>query len=192
MDKLDEKMDKVLEERTAELHAHDDESGDGRINSKDLKLQLDRVEAQLELQDQQNRALLKGQRVRLWLTVGIAVVLLAAVVFLWVRVNQAYADIHETSTQVNALAGRLQESMAELDNEELAAMMEDLPAITEKLSALDVDALNEVLTRMPALMDAVTELQEKVAALQSVLDSLKGGLSGIGSGIGGLFGLGGA
>lgn len=192
MDKLDEKMDKALEERTAELHAHDDESGDGHVNSRDLKLQLDRIEAQLQLQDQQNRALLKGQRVRLWMTVGIAVVLCAAVVFLWVRVNQAYADILETSAQVNALAGRLQESLATLDNEELTAMMEDLPVITEKLSALDVDALNEVLTRMPALMDAVTELQEKVAGLQGVLDGLKSGLSGIGSGLGGLFGMGGA
>ena len=190
-DKLDKEMDEALAGRVAELHAGDDESGDGRVNSKDMKIQLDRIEAQLELQDKQNRALLKGQRVRLWVSVGIAAILCAAVVFLWMRVNQAYADIHETSTQVNELAGRLQESLAELDNEELAAMMQNLPAISEKISSLDVDALNEVLTRMPALMDSITEMQEKIAGLQSMMDGLSNFGSSIGSGIGGLFGLGG-
>lgn len=194
-DKLDREMDATLAGRVAELHAGDDESGDGRVNSKDMKIQLDRIEAQLELQDRQNRALLKGQRVRLWLSVGIALVLCAAVVFLWQRVNQAYADIRETSAQVNELAGRLQESLAELDNEELAAMMQNLPAISEKLSNVDVDALNEVLTRMPALMDTITEIQDKITGLQDMMDGLREGFgnfgSNIGSGIGGLFGLGG-
>ena len=185
MDKLDAKMDEKLNERVAELHARDDESGDGRVNSKDLKLQLDRIEAQLELQDKQNRALLKGQRVRLWLAIGIAVVLCAAVALLWVRVNQAYADIHETSTQVNELAARLQESLAELDSEELTALLNSLPDLTAKLAGVDVDALNEVLTRMPALMDTVTDLQDRVSGLQGIMDGFKGGLGNLFGGFGG-------
>ena len=76
-------------------------------------------------------------------------------------------------------------------------MMQNLPAISEKLSSLDVDALNEVLTRMPALMDTITEMQDKLTGLQGMMDGLREGLAGIGSGIGsgigngigGLFGL---
>ena len=40
----------------AALNATDDETGDGKVDALDLKHQLDRMEAQLELQDQQNRA----------------------------------------------------------------------------------------------------------------------------------------
>ena len=180
---LNEQMDKQLAERVAALHAGDDESGDGKINIADL--QLDRVEAQLELQDKQNRALLRGQRVRLWMTVCFALVLAAAVAFLWYKVDEGYNSILQTSTQVNELAGRVQESMAELDSEELSQMMEDLPAITEKLSALDVDSLNEVLSRLPALMDLISDLQGRIEALQGALGGIG---SGISNGLSSLFG----
>ncbi len=177
MDDLDKRTDEALTVRVADLHAHDDESGDGRITAADMKLQLDRIEAQLGLQDQQNRALLRGQRVRFWLTLALALLLCGVVAFLWVRVNDAYAEILQTTSDVNALAGRLQQSLDTLDNEDLEGLMQDLPVIADKISALDVDALNDVLNRLPALVDAVTDLQQRVKSIQDWF-----------SGLGGLFG----
>ena len=56
MEKLNKQMDDALNTKVAALNATDDETGDGKVDALDLKHQLDRVEAQLELQDQQNRA----------------------------------------------------------------------------------------------------------------------------------------
>ena len=50
-EKLDRKMDEQLETRVAELTANNDETGDGKLDAADLKAQLNRIEAQLELQD---------------------------------------------------------------------------------------------------------------------------------------------
>ena len=50
---------------------------DGRIDLADLKHQLDRLEAQLALQDRQNRTLLRNQRLRM--AVGGAVLVLVCV-----------------------------------------------------------------------------------------------------------------
>ena len=179
MDKLDARMDQALAAKVTALHAGDDESGDGRIDLADLKLQLDRVEAQLELQDKQNRALLRGQRLRLALTLLLTAVLCAAVVFLGRRVNAAYDDILQTSRQVNELAARVQDSLDTLDTGELDALVQSLPEITDKLSKVDVDALNEVLTRMPALMDTIADVQGKIADLQRLMNSFTSGLGGL-------------
>ena len=56
MEKLTKQMDDALNTKVAALNATDDETGDGKVDALDLKHQLDRVEAQLELQDQQNRS----------------------------------------------------------------------------------------------------------------------------------------
>ena len=56
MEKLNKQMDDALNTKVAALNATDDETGDGKVDALDLKHQLDRMEAQLELQDQQNRA----------------------------------------------------------------------------------------------------------------------------------------
>lgn len=40
-----------------------------------------------------------------------------------------------------------------------------MPDLVDKLSAIDVDALNAVLTKLPALMDAVTELQTQFESI---------------------------
>lgn len=62
MEKLNKQMDDALNTKVAALNATDDETGDGKVDALDLKHQLDRVEAQLELQDQQNRALLRSPK----------------------------------------------------------------------------------------------------------------------------------
>ena len=61
MEKLNKQMDDALNTKVAALNATDDETGDGKVDALDLKHQLDRVEAQLELQDQQNRAAAVGR-----------------------------------------------------------------------------------------------------------------------------------
>ena len=43
--------DRALQARVQQLQAGDDETGDGKVDIADLKRQLDRIEAQLELQD---------------------------------------------------------------------------------------------------------------------------------------------
>ena len=51
-------MDDQLKNRVAELNRANDENRDGRLDAADLKAQLNRIEAQLELQDQQNRGII--------------------------------------------------------------------------------------------------------------------------------------
>ena len=58
-EKLNRKMDEQLASRVAELDAHNDETGDGKLDAADLKAQLNRIEAQLELQDEQNRGIIE-------------------------------------------------------------------------------------------------------------------------------------
>ena len=60
----DQAMDEALKKKVAQLQSGDDETGDGVIDAADLKAQLDRIEAQLELQDAQNRTLLRHSRLR--------------------------------------------------------------------------------------------------------------------------------
>lgn len=167
MEKMNRAMDEQLKARTAALQAADDETGDGRVDWADMKKQLDRIEAQLELQDQQNRRLLHNQRLRLALTCVLAVLLAAAVGLLWYRTNQAYQEILAACDQVNQLSGTVQSSLDALDPEELQAMVEDLPQITEQLKSVDVDALNSVLTRLPDLMDNVAAIQQQIDAINA-------------------------
>ena len=53
---------------------------------------------------------------------------------------------------MNELAATLQASLDSVDPEALDSMMQDLPQITEQLKRIDVDALNTVLDKLPALM----------------------------------------
>jgi len=176
MEKTNRAMDDALQAKVAELTAHNDETGDGRLDAADLKAQLNRIEAQLELQDKQNRRLLQGQRVRLILTCCVSILLLFAAVFLWVRTNAAYQEILQSCAQVNEIAGTLQNSLETLDPEELDAIMQDLPEITSQLRSIDVDALNDVLSRLPATMDSITSLQEQ---LKGIADRFSSGLGGL-------------
>ena len=151
MEKLNKQMDDALNTKVAALNATDDETGDGKVDALDLKHQLDRVEAQLELQDQQNRALLGG---------------------LLLRFNTAYNQVITTCAQVNEIAGTLQDSLAKLDTEQLDSMMQTLPDIADKLSQIDVDALNDVMAKLPATMDAVAQLQQQLNSVASFLGNV--------------------
>ena len=55
--------------RVDELTRANDENQDGRLDAADLKAQLNRIEAQLELQDQQNRGIIANQHKRMILSV---------------------------------------------------------------------------------------------------------------------------
>ena len=172
MEKLNKQMDDALNTKVAALNATDDETGDGKVDALDLKHQLDRVEAQLELQDQQNRALLRSQKRLLWAAIAIVVVLCLIMGGLLLRFNTAYNQVITTCAQVNEIAGTLQNSFAKLDTEQLDSMMQTLPAIADKLSQIDVDALNDVMAKLPATMDAVAQLQQQLNSVASFLGNV--------------------
>ena len=115
------KMDEQLEKRVADLAAHNDETGDGRLDAADLKAQLNRLEAQLELQDQQNRRIMRNQRLRMIMSIAITILLLVALGAFWY-----YSHI----------------------------------------------ALNAVLDGLPALMDNVEQMQERLESLGALFGNL--------------------
>ena len=171
-EKLNRKMDEQLASRVAELDAHNDETGDGKLDAAHLKAQLNRIEAQLELQDEQNRSIMKNQRLRMLLTIIITVVLLVVLGLFWNHMDQAYKEVMTACTQVNELADTLQSSLDTLDPDELNNMMQDLPAITEQLKQLDVDSLNTVLQGLPTLMDNVNKLQQQVETITNTFSGI--------------------
>lgn len=172
MEKLNKQMDDALNTKVAALNATDDETGDGKVDTLDLKHQLDRVEAQLELQDQQNRALLRSQKRLLWAAIAIVVVLCLIMGGLLLQFNTAYNQVITTCAQVNEIADTLQDSLAKLDTEQLDSMMQTLPDIADKLSQIDVDALNDVMAKLPATMDAVAQLQQQLNSVASFLGNV--------------------
>lgn len=172
MDKLNREMDEQLKQRVADLTAHNDETGDGKLDAADLKAQLNRIEAQLELQDKQNRNIMRNQRLRMLLSVVMTVVLLVALGVFWYYARIAYHQVMTSTSQVNELALTLQNSLSALDPEELDSMMQDLPEITEQLKRIDVDALNQVLDGLPTLMDNVNKLQAQVESISSLFNGL--------------------
>lgn len=172
MDKLNREMDEQLEQRVADLTAHNDETGDGKLDAADLKAQLNRIEAQLELQDQQNRRIMRNQRLRMMLSVAMTAVLLIALGVFFYYARIAYGQVMQSTAQVNELAVTLQNSLSTVDPEALDSMMQDLPEITEQLKRIDVDALNQVLDGLPPLMDSVSQLQEQVASIGNLFGGL--------------------
>lgn len=171
-EKLNRKMDEQLASRVAELDAHNDETGDGKLDAADLKAQLNRIEAQLELQDRQNRGIIANQRKRMILSVVLVVVILAVLAFFGWRMNIAYNNVMDACSRVNDLADTVNTSLATLDQSELDAMMQDLPEITDQLKKIDVDALNNALTQLPALMDTVNSLQSQVQSIVNLFSGL--------------------
>ena len=73
MENLNAKMDEQLKSRVDALARSNDENKDGKLDAADLKAQLNRIEAQLELQDAQNRSIMKNQRLRMLLSIVITV-----------------------------------------------------------------------------------------------------------------------
>ncbi len=172
MEKLNVQMDEQLKNRVEELNRGNDENKDGRLDAADLKAQLNRIEAQLELQDQQNRGIIANQRKRMILSIVLSVIMLIALaVFGW-RMSVGYNKVMAACDRVNALADTVQTSLETLDQAQLDDMMQDLPEITEQLKKIDVDALNKVLTELPALMDTVSNLQAQVENITSWFNGL--------------------
>ena len=172
MENVNAKMDEQLKARVDALARSNDENRDGKLDAADLKAQLNRIEAQLELQDEQNRSIMKNQRLRMLLTIIITVVLLVVLGLFWNHMDQAYNEVMTACTQVNELADTLQSSLDTLDPDELNNMMQDLPAITEQLKQLDVDSLNTVLQGLPTLMDNVNKLQQQVETITNTFSGI--------------------
>lgn len=172
MENLNTQMDDQLKNRVAELNRANDENRDGRLDAADLKAQLNRIEAQLELQDQQNRGIIANQRKRMVLSVVLCAIILAALAFFSWRMNEAYVNVMDACNRVNDLADTVQTSLDTLDQAQLDSMMQDLPEITAQLKKVDVDALNKVLTELPALMDTVNSLQTQVQNISNWFSSL--------------------
>ena len=172
MENVNAKMDEQLKARVDDLTRSNDENRDGKLDAADLKAQLNRIEAQLELQDRQNRGIIANQRKRMILSVVLVVVILAALAFFGWRMNIAYNNVMDACSRVNDLADTVNTSLATLDQSELDAMMQDLPEITDQLKKIDVDALNNVLTQLPALMDTVNSLQSQVQSIVNLFSGL--------------------
>ena len=172
MENVNAKMDEQLKARVDDLTRSNDENRDGKLDAADLKAQLNRIEAQLELQDRQNRGIIANQRKRMILSVVLVVVILAALAFFGWRMNIAYNNVMDACSRVNDLADTVNTSLATLDQSELNAMMQDLPEITDQLKKIDVDALNNALTQLPALMDTVNSLQSQVQSIVNLFSGL--------------------
>ena len=172
MENVNAKMDEQLKARVDDLTRSNDENRDGKLDAADLKAQLNRIEAQLELQDRQNRGIIANQRKRMILSVVLVVVILAALVFFGWRMNIAYNNVMDACSRVNDLADTVNTSLATRDQSELDAMMQDLPEITDQLKKIDVDALNNALTQLPALMDTVNSLQSQVQSIVNLFSGL--------------------
>ena len=172
MENINAKMDEQLKTRVKELNHANDENQDGKLDAADLKAQLNRIEAQLELQDQQNRGIIANQHKRMILSIVLVVVILAALAFFGWRMNSAYHNVMVACSRVNDLADTVNASLATIDKDELDAMMQNLPEISEQLKKIDVDALNSALTELPALMDTVNSLQAQVQSISSWFSSL--------------------
>ena len=172
MENVNAKMDEQLKARVDDLTRSNDENRDGKLDAADLKAQLNRIEAQLELQDRQNRGIIANQRKRMLLSVVLVVVILAALAFFGWRMNIAYNNVMDACSRVNDQADTVNTSLATLDQSELDAMMQDLPEITDQLKKIDVDALNNALTQLPALMDTVNSLQSQVQSIVNLFSGL--------------------
>ena len=172
MENVNAKMDEQLKARVDDLTRSNDENRDGKLDAADLKAQLNRIEAQLELQDRQNRGIIANQRKRMLLSVVLVVMILAALAFFGWRMNIAYNNVMDACSRVNDLADTVNTSLATLDQSELDAMMQDLPEITDQLKKIDVDALNSALTQLPALMDTVNSLQSQVQSIVNLFSGL--------------------
>ena len=172
MENVNTKMDEQLKARVDDLTRSNDENRDGKLDAADLKAQLNRIEAQLELQDRQNRGIIANQRKRMILSVVLVVVILAALAFFGWRMNIAYNNVMDACSRVNDLADTVNTSLATLDQSELDAIMQDLPEITDQLKKIDVDALNNALTQLPALMDTVNSLQSQVQSIVNLFSGL--------------------
>ena len=172
MENLNTQMDDQLKNRVAELNRANDENRDGRLDAADLKAQLNRIEAQLELQDQQNRGIIANQRKahgaeRRALrdhSGGTGVLQLADERGL----RQRYGRL-----QPRERSGRHRPDQSGHTGSGPAGRHDAGSAGNHRTAEkVDVDALNKVLTELPALMDTVNSLQTQVQSISNWFSSL--------------------
>lgn len=141
----------------------------GAAEVPEWKQQLDRLEAKA---DRNGRLL----RVCIGLLITLIAVLGIGFGVLFYYGGTAYQSLLQACDQVDTLAGTIQQSLDSMEPGELDRLLQSLPEIADRLANLDVDALNEVIRQMPALMQSLQELQQEVSRI-----------SGFFSGFGGLF-----
>ena len=133
----------------------------------DWKQQLDRLEAKTD----RNARLL---RICIGLLIGLIAVLCIGLGVLFYHGSVAYRSILQATEQVDTLAGTLQDSLDSMEPGELDRLLQSLPDIADKLSQLDVDALNQVIQQMPALMQAIQDLETQTSQITSWFSGLGG------------------
>lgn len=133
------------------------------------KQQLDRLEAKA---DRNGRLL----RICIGLLIALIAVLVIGFGVLFYYGGTAYQSLLQACDQVDTLAGTIQQSLDSMEPGELDRLLHSLPEIADQLANLDVEALNEVIRQMPALMQSLQELQQEVSQI-----------SGFFSGFGSLF-----
>lgn len=133
----------------------------------DWKQQLDRLEAKTD----RNARLL---RVCIGLLIGLIVVLCIGLGVLFYHGSVAYRSVLQATEQVDTLAGTLQDSLDSMEPGELDRLLQSLPDIADRLSQLDVDALNQVIQQMPALMQAIQDLETQTSQITSWFSGLGG------------------
>ena len=79
-----------------------------------------------------------------------------------------YANGYEYIFMMTALNDNAYDAVQKL----LDSMMQTLPDIADKLSQIDVDALNDVMAKLPATMDAVAQLQQQLNSVASFLGNV--------------------
>lgn len=146
-------------------HLPGDTAGDKA--APDWKAQLDRLEAKT---DRNNRLL----KICIGLLIGLISVLCVGFGVLFYHGSVVYRSLLQATEQVDTLAGTLQDSLDSMEPGELDRLLQSLPDIAEKLSQLDVDALNQVISEMPDLMQAVEDLESQTSQITGWFSSLGG------------------
>lgn len=131
----------------------------------DWKAQLDRLEAKAD----RNTRLL---RICIGLLAGLLAVLCIGFGILFYHGSVAYRSLLQATEQVDTLAGTLLDSLDSMEPGELDRLLQSLPDIAENLSKLDVDALNQVINQMPALMQAVEDLERQTSQITGWFNGL--------------------
>lgn len=143
------------------------DAGTGDNTAPDWKVRLDRLEAKT---DRNNRLL----KICISLLIGLIAVLCVGFGVLFYHGSAAYRSLLQATEQVDTLAGTLQDSLDSMEPGELDRLLQSLPDIAEKLSQLDVDALNQVISEMPDLMQAVEDLERQTSQITGWFSSLGG------------------
>ena len=131
------------------------------------KRQLDRLE---EKADRNARLL----HICIGLLAGLLAVLCIGFGVLFYHGSTAYRSLLRACTQVEELAGTVQDSLAALDTDELNRLLQSLPEIADRLNALDVEALNDAIRQVPELLTSVQELERQTGQITGWFNGLGG------------------